>query len=61
MNLGRQFEVTLQRKGCLNENQTARMKRATVTAHDEALARAAVLRRAENAAFVVINIREVPL
>ena len=55
----RKYEALLQRKSCLNDNQSARQKRETVIAHDEATAREVVLRRRENQAFVVAKIKEI--
>lgn len=55
----RKYEALLQRKSCLNAEQSARTKRETVIAHDEAMAREAVLKRRENQAFIVASIREV--
>ena len=55
----RKYEATLKRKSCLNDNQSARQKRETVIASDEATAREVVLRRRENQAFVVASIKEI--
>jgi len=55
----RKYEALLQRKACLNAEQSARQKRETVIAHDEAMAREVVLKRRENQAFVVANINEI--
>ena len=45
MTTNRKYEATLKRKSCLNDNQSARQKRETVIASDEAMAREVVLRR----------------
>ena len=59
MTINRKYEALLQRKSCINAEQSARQKRETVIAHDEAMAREVVLKRQENAAFIVASIREV--
>ena len=59
MTNNRKYEALLQRKACLNDNQSARQKRETVVASDEAMAREVVLKRRENQAFVVAKIKEV--
>lgn len=59
MTTNRKYEATLKRKSCLNDNQSARQKRETVIAHDEAIAREVVLKRRENQAFVVASIKEI--
>ncbi len=59
MTTNRKYEATLKRKSCLNDNQSARQKRETVIASDEAMAREVVLRRRENQAFVVAKIKEI--
>ena len=55
----RKYEALLKRKSCLNAEQSARQKRETVIASDEAMAREVVLLRLENQAFVVAKIKEV--
>ena len=55
----RKYEALLKRKSCLNAEQSARTKRETVVASDEATAREVVLMRRENQAFVVASIREI--
>lgn len=59
MTTNRKYEATLKRKSCLNDNQSARQKRETVIASDEAMAREVVLKRRENQAFVVAKIKEI--
>ncbi len=59
MTTNRKYEATLKRKSCLNDNQSARQKRETVIASDEAMAREVVLKRRENQAFVVAKINEI--
>jgi len=59
MTTNRKYEATLKRKSCLNDNQSARQKRETVIASDEAMARELVLLRRENQAFVVAKIKEI--
>ncbi len=59
MTTNRKYEATLKRKSCLNDNQSARQKRETVIASDEAMAREVVFRRRENQAFVVAKIKEI--
>ena len=59
MTTNRKYEATLKRKSCLNAEQSARQKRETVIASDEAMAREVVLRRRENQAFVVTHIKEI--
>lgn len=55
----RKYEATLHRKHCLSAEQSARTKRETVVASDEAMAREEVLKRRENQAFIVASIREI--